>query len=136
MDIDSGVKFTELAPFHDRIEAGKALAELLGSYRWRDALVVGIPRGGLVVAAEVARLLDAELDVIVARKLGAPGQQELAIGAVTADGDRRRAPPGRDRRGRSSGRDSQLGRRPGTARAGDRDHRALLEKQQPRISTC
>jgi predicted phosphoribosyltransferase len=88
MDINSGVKFTELAPFHDRIEAGKALAELLGSYRGRDALVVGIPRGGVVVAAEVARLLDAELDVIVARKLGAPGQQELAIGAVTADGGR------------------------------------------------
>jgi putative phosphoribosyl transferase len=63
------------ALYSDRIEAGSALAALLGAYRGRDALVVGIPRGGVVVAAEVARLLDAELDVVVARKLGAPGQQ-------------------------------------------------------------
>jgi predicted phosphoribosyltransferase len=76
------------ALYRDRIEAGNALVALLGAYRGRDALVVGIPRGGVVVAAEVARLLDAELDVVVARKLGAPGQQELAIGAVTADGGR------------------------------------------------
>ena len=76
------------ALYRDRTEAGSALAALLGAYRGRDALVVGIPRGGVVVAAEVARLLDAELDVVVARKLGAPGQQELAIGAVTADGGR------------------------------------------------
>lgn len=76
------------ALYRDRIEAGSALAALLAAYRERDALVVGIPRGGMVVAAEVARLLDAELDVAVARKLGAPGQQELAIGAVTADGGR------------------------------------------------
>jgi len=76
------------ALYRDRIEAGGALAALLGAYRGRDVLVVGIPRGGVAVAAEVARLLDAELDVVVARKLGAPGQEELAIGAVTADGGR------------------------------------------------
>jgi predicted phosphoribosyltransferase len=76
------------ALYRDRIEAGAALAALLLGYRGRDTLVVGIPRGGVVVAAEVARSLDAELDVVVARKLGAPGQQELAIGAVTADGGR------------------------------------------------
>jgi predicted phosphoribosyltransferase len=76
------------ALYRDRVEAGAALAALLGTHRGRDTLVVGIPRGGVVVAAEVARLLDAELDVVVARKLGAPGQQELAIGAVTADGGR------------------------------------------------
>jgi putative phosphoribosyl transferase len=51
-------------------------------------LVLGIPRGGVPVAAEVARKLDAELDVVVARKLGAPGEPELAIGAVTANGGR------------------------------------------------
>ena len=51
-------------------------------------LVLGIPRGGVPVAAEVAKALGAELDVIVARKLGAPGQPELAIGAVTSNGGR------------------------------------------------
>jgi putative phosphoribosyl transferase len=74
--------------FRDRIEAGAALAKSLDAYRGSDTLVLGIPRGGVVVAAEIARLLEAELDVVVARKLGAPGQPELAIGAVTADGGR------------------------------------------------
>jgi putative phosphoribosyl transferase len=73
-------------PFRDRIDAGRALAERLGIFRGRDLLVLGIPRGGVPVAAEVARRLGAELDVLVARKLGAPGQPELAIGAVTANG--------------------------------------------------
>ncbi len=72
--------------FQDRIEAGRVLAERLGSYRGKDVLVLGIPRGGVPVAAEVARRLDADLDVLVARKLGAPGEPELAIGAVTANG--------------------------------------------------
>jgi putative phosphoribosyl transferase len=74
--------------FHDRIEAGAHLAERLGAYRGQDVLVLGIPRGGVPVAAEVARKLDAELDIVVARKLGAPFQPELAIGAVTANGGR------------------------------------------------
>jgi putative phosphoribosyl transferase len=74
--------------YRDRIEAGAVLAKSLDRYRGRDTLVLGIPRGGVVVAAEIARLLEAELDVVVARKLGAPGQPELAIGAVTADGGR------------------------------------------------
>ncbi len=73
-------------PFRDRVEAGRILAERLSAYRGKDVLVLGIPRGGVPVAAEVARSLDAELDVLVARKLGAPGQEELAIGAVTANG--------------------------------------------------
>ena len=72
--------------FRDRIDAGRVLAERLGAYRGKDVLVLGIPRGGVPVAAEVARRLEAELDVLVARKLGAPGQPELAIGAVTANG--------------------------------------------------
>ena len=78
-----------LAPsplFRDRVDAGQVLAGELERYRGTDALVLGLPRGGVVVAAEVARRLDAELDVIVARKLGAPVSPELAIGAVTADG--------------------------------------------------
>jgi len=74
--------------FRDRRDAGRVLAEALERYRARDPLVLGIPRGGVVVAAEVARRLGAELDVLVARKLGAPDHPELAIGAVTADGGR------------------------------------------------
>lgn len=74
--------------FRDRVDAGAQLAERLERYRGRDVLVLGIPRGGVPVAAEVARHLDADLDVVVARKLGAPFQPELAIGAVTANGGR------------------------------------------------
>ena len=73
--------------FRDRREAGGIVAAELTRYRGTDALVLGLPRGGVVVAAEVARQLDAELDVIVARKLGSPFSAELAIGAVTADGE-------------------------------------------------
>ena len=74
--------------FRDRIDAGAKLAESLEEYRGRDVLVLGIPRGGVPVAAEVAHRLDADLDIIVARKLGAPISRELAIGAVTANGGR------------------------------------------------
>lgn len=74
--------------FRDRIHAGQVLAAALAPYRRNGTVVLGIPRGGMVVAAEVARTLEADLDVIVAKKIGAPGQQELAIGAVTADGGR------------------------------------------------
>jgi putative phosphoribosyl transferase len=74
--------------FLDRAEGGARLAEALLAYRGAHPLVLGIPRGGVVTAAEVARRLDAELDVVVARKLGAPTQPELAIGAVTANGGR------------------------------------------------
>lgn len=72
----------------DRVDAGARLAKELERYRGGRAVVLGIPRGGVPVAAEVARHLGAELDVIVARKLGAPGHEEFAIGAVTADGER------------------------------------------------
>lgn len=72
--------------FRNRIDAGRRLAEALRGYQRSDAVVLGIPRGGVPVAAEVARILGLPLDVVVARKLGAPGQPELAIGAVTANG--------------------------------------------------
>jgi putative phosphoribosyl transferase len=75
-------------PFRDRVDAGRRLAERLALYRGQDVLVLGIPRGGVPVAAEVARRLDADLDLVVARKLGAPGWSELALGAVTANGGR------------------------------------------------
>lgn len=62
------------------------LAQLLQEYRGKRALVLGIPRGGVPVADEVARSLEADLDVVVARKLGAPQHPELAVGAVSAQG--------------------------------------------------
>lgn len=74
--------------FRDRRHAGEALAQRLAGYRGTNALVLGLPRGGVVVAAQVARRIDAELDVVVARKLGSPISRELAIGAVTANGGR------------------------------------------------
>ncbi len=74
--------------FHDRIDAGRVLAEHLSQYRKKSPVALGIPRGGVVVAAEIARWLEGPLDVVVARKLGAPGSPELAVGAVTADGER------------------------------------------------
>ena len=79
----------DLGPlFRDRPDAGVALAKRLAPYRGTHALVLGLPRGGVPVAAAVARALDAELDVVVSRKLGAPISAELAIGAVTANGGR------------------------------------------------
>jgi putative phosphoribosyl transferase len=79
---------TAALPFPDRPSAGEALAAELDRYRGSDVLVLGLPRGGVVVAAAVARRLDAELDVLVARKLGSPVSPELAIGAVTTGGAR------------------------------------------------
>jgi predicted phosphoribosyltransferase len=74
--------------FLDRTEAGRQLAEALRDLRDRsDPLVVlAIPRGGVIVAREVARFLSAPIDVCLTHKLGAPGNPELAIGAVSADG--------------------------------------------------
>lgn len=72
--------------FRDRKDAGERLAAVLSEKNFARTLVLGIPRGGVPVAAEVARRLGAELGVLVARKLGAPGNPELAIGAVTAHG--------------------------------------------------
>ncbi len=73
--------------FVNRRDAGKRLAAKLRAYHKRaDVLVLGIPRGGIVVAAEIARALDAPLDVFIARKIGAPCNEELAIGALAQDG--------------------------------------------------
>jgi putative phosphoribosyl transferase len=76
-----------VALFADRIDAGAKLAEALGS-RPNDAVVLGIPRGGVIVAREVADRLNAQLDITIPRKLGAPRNPELGIGAVAADGTR------------------------------------------------
>lgn len=72
-------------PFRDRADAGRRLAARLG-HLGCDVVVVGLPRGGVPVAAEVARALGAPLDVVVVRKLGVPWQPELAMGAVGEDG--------------------------------------------------
>ena len=73
--------------FRDRREAGRLLAEELSSLRGlEDLIVLGIPRGGVVVAYEVAKALSAPLDVYITRKIGAPYNPELAIGAVASDG--------------------------------------------------
>jgi putative phosphoribosyl transferase len=72
--------------FRDRADAGRQLAGVLDGLRDQSAVVIGLPRGGVVVAAEVAQALDAPLDILVVRKLGSPYQPELGIGAVV-DGD-------------------------------------------------
>lgn len=73
--------------FINRIEAGQMLAERLQNYAGREGVVVlGLPRGGVPVAAEIARSLGAPLDVIVVRKLGVPCQEELAMGAIAPGG--------------------------------------------------
>jgi putative phosphoribosyl transferase len=75
--------------FADRTEAGRRLAARLGDYVGREDIIVwGLPRGGVIVALEVARALDAPLEVSTVRKLGVPGQPELAMGAVATDGVR------------------------------------------------
>lgn len=74
--------------FQDREEAGRRLGRALAHYRGRDVVVVGLPRGGVPVAFEVASALGAPLDVILVRKLGLPSQPELAMGAIGEDGVR------------------------------------------------
>lgn len=72
--------------FKDRIEAGKQLAGRLRKYKSKALIILAIPRGGVVVGKELAKALNCPLDVIVTKKIGAPGNPELAIGAVGPDG--------------------------------------------------
>lgn len=72
--------------FKDRAEAGRRLADALVAYRDKNPLVLAIPRGGVIVAKEIVEALEGELNVIVPRKIGAPGDPEFAIGAVMEDG--------------------------------------------------
>jgi putative phosphoribosyl transferase len=74
--------------FLDRVDAGRRLATLLLHLRGQDLVVVGLPRGGVPVASEVAEALDAPFDVIVVRKLGVPFQPELGMGAIGEGGVR------------------------------------------------
>src|SRR5437762_3283043 len=82
-------RFASEQRFHDRSEAGRALAEALaraGYANRPDVLVLALPRGGVPVAFEVARRLNAPLDVFLVRKLGVPGHEELAMGAIATGG--------------------------------------------------
>jgi putative phosphoribosyl transferase len=78
-----------MKPFTDRKDAGARLAAEMHAYRDDpDVIILGLPRGGVVVAAEVAKALDAPMDVFTVRKLGVPGHPELAMGAVATGGVR------------------------------------------------
>jgi putative phosphoribosyl transferase len=68
--------------FRDRVDAGRRLGQQLSRFRWEDVVILGLPRGGVPVAAEVAKALNAPLDVIVVRKLGVPFRPEVAMGAI------------------------------------------------------
>jgi putative phosphoribosyl transferase len=72
--------------FRDRIDAGNLLAERLSEHGYTHAIVLGIPRGGVLLADIVAKKLAADFDIVIPRKLGAPENEELAIGAVMEDG--------------------------------------------------
>ena len=75
--------------FPNRVEAGRQLAQKLEKYAGRDdVIVLGLPRGGVPVAYEVALALNAPLDIFLVRKLGLPGREELAIGAIASGGIR------------------------------------------------
>jgi putative phosphoribosyl transferase len=78
-----------MAPFKDRRDAGKKLAEKLSTYAGQqNVLIQALPRGGVPVAYEVARALGAPLDIFIVRKLGLPGREELAMGAIASGGVR------------------------------------------------
>jgi len=72
--------------FSGRIEAGQLLAQQLQKYHGQKAVVLGIPRGGVIIAQQIANELEADLDIVLAHKLGAPGNPELAVGAICEDG--------------------------------------------------
>lgn len=75
-----------MAYFSDRVEAGKRLASAMRDFAGKNGIVLAIPRGGVVVGYEIAKALNLPLDVIIPRKIGAPANPELAIGAMTEDG--------------------------------------------------
>lgn len=80
---------TTFTGFADREEGGRRLAKVLRNYRRKaDAIVLALPRGGVVTGAAIAEELDLPLDVVVVRKLGTPGQEELAMGAIGPGGVR------------------------------------------------
>lgn len=73
--------------FRNRVEAGRMLGGALSHLKGQDVVVLGIPRGGVVVANEVAKALGAPLDIVITKKIEAPGEPEYALGAVTQEGE-------------------------------------------------
>ncbi|MBS7252203.1 MAG: hypothetical protein KIH08_16670, partial [Candidatus Freyarchaeota archaeon] len=73
--------------FEDRIDAGEKLASEIEKKIGRPSIILGIPRGGVVIGYVIAKKLGSELDVIIARKIGVPGNPELAVAAVAEDGE-------------------------------------------------
>ncbi len=72
--------------FKDRIDTGKQLTKKLLKYKGKNAIVLAIPRGGVIVGNEIAKILNCKLDIVVPRKIGSPEDPEFAIGAVAPDG--------------------------------------------------
>lgn len=85
---DGSTRVSAGFPFADRAEGGRVLAAALVGHVPADAVVLGLPRGGIPVAYEVARSFACPLDVLVVRKLGVPGHEELAMGAIASGGAR------------------------------------------------
>src|SRR5437764_960468 len=83
---ETAMRFSEPL-FDDRYDAGQRLAAALGVYRDENPMVLALPRGGVPVGFEAARALQAPLDVLLVRKIGAPGQPELGLGAVVDGSD-------------------------------------------------
>ena len=84
---NAGERMTSFVRFRDRVEAGRMLANALREYANRqDILILALPRGGVPVGYEVAKALDAPLDIFLVRKLGVPGGEELAMGAIASGG--------------------------------------------------
>ncbi len=73
--------------FTDRADAGRKMSEKMLEHEWHNPLILALPRGGVVVARYIWESLGGELDLYITRKIGAPGQPELAVGAVSADGN-------------------------------------------------
>jgi predicted phosphoribosyltransferase len=87
--INQSLKVGEMTPFKDRRDAGKKLAQKLSAYaNQSNMLILALPRGGVPVAYEVALALNVSLDIFLVRKLGLPGREELAIGAIASGGVR------------------------------------------------
>jgi putative phosphoribosyl transferase len=82
-------KMTGITKFRDRTHAGRLLAKKLSKYaNHKDVLIFALPRGGVPVGFEVANALNAPLDIFLVRKLGVPGEEELAMGAIATGGVR------------------------------------------------
>jgi putative phosphoribosyl transferase len=88
---DAGAKVRIISrsgePFRNRLQAGQLLARELSTWQGEKAVVLGIPRGGVVVARSLSEEIKADLDIVLSRKLGAPDQSELAIGAIAESGE-------------------------------------------------